>query len=375
LAETTAEPPAEPTLARTPDASRGSEPDRFAVRLRQVVVAAVVGVFLLVTLLWALEQLRGLLILVVFSLFCAFAIEPFVNRLARRGWPRGRATLAVYLVLTVIIGGFATLLGTIVVQQIADLVAGLPDYTRKVADYLQERLGVDLSGTDVAGTARTVGDLSRQIASRAFGFGATVAALLFQLLTVATLTFYFAKDGPRMRRGVCALLPPHRQREVLRAWEIAIDRTASYVYYRSALATLSTIVHAVAFRVLDVPFAVTLGLWVGVVSQFIPTVGTYIAGALPLAVALAESPRTALYVLLFIAVYQQVENYVISPPLSARTMRIHPAVGFIAAIAGVALVGPVGALLALPVVATAQAFLSEYFTRHAIVDSDLLEDV
>jgi predicted PurR-regulated permease PerM len=55
-------------------------------------------------------------------------------------------------------------------------------------------------------------------------------------------------------------------------------------------------------------------------------------------------------------------------------MRIHPALGFIAAIAGVALIGPVGALLALPIVATVQSFASTYLTRHAVVDSDLLED-
>ncbi len=214
----------------------------------------------------------------------------------------------------------------------------------------------------------------REIARRAFGFGATIAATLFQLLTVATLTFYFAKDGPRLRRAVCSLLPPARQREVLRAWEIAIDRTASYVYYRGALAVLSTTVHWVAFTLLDVPFAFTLALWVGVVSQFIPTVGTYLAGGLPIAVALGQSPRTALLTLVVIVIYQQIENYVISPPLSARTMRIHPALGFIAAIAGVALLGPVGALLALPIVATVQSFASTYLTRHAVVDSDLLDD-
>jgi predicted PurR-regulated permease PerM len=348
--------------------------DRFTRRLRAVVVAAVVGVFLLMTLLWALERLRGLLVLVVFSLFCGFALEPAVNRLARRGWSRGTATLAVFFAVAVVFAAFGALFGTIVVQQVTDLVASLPDYTRRVADFLQERLGVDFSQTDVAGSAGTVRDISRSILGGALGFGATVATGLFSLLTIATLTFYAAKDGPRMRRAVCSMLPPARQREVLRAWEIAIDRTASYVYYRVVLAVLSAVVHAVALSLLGVPFAVTLGIWVGLVSQFIPTVGTYIAGVLPLAIALAQDPQTALYVLVFIVVYQQIENYVISPPLSARTMKIHPAVGFIAAIAGVALIGPVGALLALPVVATVQSFLAVYVPKHAIVEDDLLSD-
>jgi predicted PurR-regulated permease PerM len=360
------------TSKKAPDPEPG--PDSFTRRLREVVVAAVGGVFLLLTLLWALERLRGLLVLMLFSLFCGFALEPAVNRLARRGWPRGRATLAVFFALALVVGGFAALFGTIVVQQVTDIVASLPDYTRRVADFLEQRLGVDFSNTDVAGSAGTVSQISRSVLGGALGFGATVATALFSLLTIATLTFYAAMDGPRMRRAVCSMLPAARQREVLRAWEIAIDRTASYVYYRVVLALLSAVVHAVALGLFDVPFAVTLGIWVGLVSQFIPTVGTYIAGTLPIAVALAQSPRTALYVLVFILVYQQIENYVISPPLSARTMKIHPALGFIAAIGGVALIGPVGALLALPIVATVQSFLAVYVPRHEIVEDDLLLD-
>lgn len=349
-------------------------PDQFTRRLREVVVAAVLGVFVLLTLLWALERLRGLLVLMVFSLFCGFALEPAVNRLARRGWSRGRATGVVFLALAVVLAAFGALLGSIVVQQVTDLVRALPDYAREVADFLDDTLGVEVSGADVAGTAGTVGQLSRSVLGGALGFGATVATLLFSLLTVATLIFYAAMDGPRMRRAVCSALPPARQREVLRAWEIAIDRTASYVSYRLVLAVLSGVVHAVALALLDVPFAVSLGIWVGLVSQFVPTVGTYIAGTVPISVALAESPRTALWVLAFIVVYQQVENYLISPPLSARTMKIHPAMGFVAAIAGVALIGPLGALLALPVVATVQSFLAVYVPRHEMVEDDLLLD-
>ena len=346
----------------------------FARRVREVVLAAVVGVFLLLVLLWALERLRGLLVLVVFSLFCGFALEPAVNRLARRGWRRGRATLAVFLALAAVLGGFAALFGSLVARQVTSLVASLPEYARQIATFLEDKVGVDLSGTDIAPTASNVSQISRSVLGGALGFGATVLTLLFSLLTVATLTFYAAKDGPRMRRAVCSALPASRQVEVLRAWDLAIDRTASYVVYRVILATISIVVHAVAFSLFDVPFAFSLALWVGLVSQFVPTVGTYIAGILPIAVALAQDPQKALYVLVFIVVYQQLENYVISPPLSARTMKVHPAVGFVSAIGAVALIGPLGALLALPIVATVQSFLSEYVPRHAVVDNELLEE-
>jgi len=347
---------------------------RFDVRLRKVVLAAVVGISALLALLWVLQRLRGVLLLVVLSLFLGFAIEPAVNRLARRGWSRGRATLAVFGALSLVLGLFAVLLGTVVAGQVADVIDGLPRYARAATAFLEDTMGVELSQSDVAGAVGEAGQVGRVLTRNAFGLGATVLALLFQLLTVATLTFYFAKDGPMMRRAVCSVLPAARQREVLRAWDIAIDRTASYVVYRVTLAALSAVVHVVGFSLLDVPSAVALGLWVGAVSQFIPAVGVYLAGVLPVVVALTQSPRTSLYVLILVVIYQQIENYVISPPLSSRTMKVHPAIGFIAALSGLALFGPIGALLALPVVATVQSFASTYVVRHPIVDDDLLDD-
>ncbi len=348
--------------------------DRFDEQLRKVVLAVVTGVLALLALLWVLVRLRNVLLLVGLSLFLGFAIEPAVNRLARRDWSRGRATLAVFGVLAVVLGLFAALLGTVVVRQVADVIDGLPRYARAATDFLDDRLGIDLSQSDVAGSVGQAGQVGRVLTRNAFGFGATVLALLFQLLTVATLTFYFAKDGPMMRRAVCSLLPAGRQREVLRAWDIAIDRTASYVVYRVTLAVLSAVVHIVGFSLLDVPSAVALGLWVGAVSQFIPAVGVYLAGVLPVVVALTQSPRTSLYVLILVVVYQQIENYVISPPLSSRTMKVHPAGGFIAALSGLALFGPIGALLALPIVATTQSFASTYVVRHPVVEDELLDD-
>jgi predicted PurR-regulated permease PerM len=108
-----------------------------------------------------------------------------------------------------------------------------------------------------------------------------------------------------------------------------------------------------------------------VFSQFVPVIGTYIAGALPIAIALIADPIDALWVLGVILVYQQVENYWFAPRITAQTMDIHPAVAFGGVIAGAALLGPVGALLALPAAATLQAFVSTYVTRHEVVESPL----
>jgi predicted PurR-regulated permease PerM len=101
----------------------------------------------------------------------------------------------------------------------------------------------------------------------------------------------------------------------------------------------------------------------------VPSVGTYLAGALPVLIALLNRPVDALWVLAFIVVYQQVENMALSPRITSRTMALHPAVAFGAVLAGGAIMGPIGALLALPAAASVQALVSSYLHRYEVVTS------
>ena len=135
----------------------------------------------------------------------------------------------------------------------------------------------------------------------------------------------------------------------------------------------SAFVHWIAFQSLGTAAPVALALWVGLISQFIPVVGTYVAGVLPVLITFIDSPLKALAVIIFIILYQQLENFLISPRITARTMEIHPAISFGAAIAGGALLGPVGAILGLPVAAMAVALVSASGQRHELIDNALVE--
>ena len=127
-------------------------------------------------------------------------------------------------------------------------------------------------------------------------------------------------------------------------------------------------------RLLGVPYSIALGLWVGVLSQFVPVIGTYIAAVLPVFVAFFQQPITALWVLIALIAYQQVENFLVAPRITARAMAIHPAVSIGAVIAGASLLGGIGAALALPVAATIQAFISTAVARHDLIESPLLDE-
>jgi predicted PurR-regulated permease PerM len=178
-----------------------------------------------------------------------------------------------------------------------------------------------------------------------------------------------------LRRTLLALFPRKQQLEVLRLWEISTDKIGGYLYSRALMGLFSGLASYTVLRLLGVPFAAPLSIFVGFVSQFVPVVGTYIAYALPVLVALAtEGLRPAVILIAFATIYQQLENLLISPRLSARTMQLHPAVAFVAAMIGGALGGAPAAFLSLPVAAIFQAFGSTFLRRYEVVESSLTQD-
>jgi len=344
---------------------------RWVGRLLALVVLTY---FLSLLALAAFRQLRELFLWLIAALFLSFALEPAVNWLTAHGWRRGVATAAVLFGLGLL--GLVALgaMVPLVIDQVQELITRLPGWLDQISVYTKRWFDVELTGAriieQIKGAQADVGKLAENVAQ----VGQFVLGLIFQILTIALFTFYLVADAPRFRRAVCSVLPPHRQREVLAAWEVAVEKTGGYLYSRLLLAAISASVSFVALTVLGVPFAAPLALFLGFVSQFIPVVGTYIAAAVPLLVALLENPWSALAFLVYVLVYQQVENYLLAPRITARTMALHPAVAFFAALAGGMVSGLLGAFMALPAAAIIQATVSTYLTRHEVVESELTRE-
>lgn len=324
-----------------------------------------------------LHSLRGFSITILVSLFLSFAIEPAVNWLAQRGWRRGIATGLVFVVIFVSSSVFVFAIGSLVVNQVQDFVDDAPIYLDDIETWVNDKFDANVDFDDLRKKLeedKGTNDFLNDAAGKALQFGITALGVLFQMLTIGLFTFYLVADGPRLRRTICSRLRPDRQAQVLRGWELAIDKTGGYLYSRFLLAVISSIAHWVGLSIIGVPYPVALGVWVGVMSQFVPVVGTYLAGALAVVIALLDDPIHGLITLALIAVYQQVENYLLAPRVTAHTLSLHPAVAFAGVIIGAALLGPVGALLALPAAAVIQAVVSSFGERHAVIESDLLAE-
>ncbi|MFF6784077.1 AI-2E family transporter [Streptomyces sp. NPDC012510] len=361
-------PPTRPPAGPGPGAVTSARMPRWLPRA-MVLALSLIAVFQLGS--WAFHQLIGLLINILIAFFLALAIEPAVSWMASKGLRRGFATFLVFLITLVGAAGFVTLLGSMLAGQIIKMVEDFPAYLDSVISWINTTFHTELKRVDIQEGLLRSDWLQKYVQNSATGVldvSAQVLGGLFQLLTIALFSFYFAADGPRLRRALCSVLPPAKQAEVLRAWEIAVDKTGGYLYSRGLMALISGTAHYVLLQYLDVPYAPALAVWVGLVSQFIPTIGTYLAGALPMLIAFTVNPWYALWVLVFVVIYQQFENYVLQPKLTAKTVDIHPAVAFGSVIAGTALLGAVGALIAIPAIATLQAFLGAYVKRYDVTD-------
>jgi predicted PurR-regulated permease PerM len=320
-----------------------------------------------------IKSLKDLLIMLLISLFLSLAIEPAVNALERRGMKRGLATGLLLIGLTLLTVAFLAAIGALLAKQITSLAEKAPDYVTKLETWVNTSFRTKIDTQAVRNKITSTDGPLKNVAGSILGWSTSVLSAIFQLLGVALFTFYMVAEGPKMRRVVCSRLQPGVQERVLEAWEVAMDKTGGYIYSRATLGFFSAACHWVVMIILGVPYNLALAVWVGLISQFLPVIGTYLAGALPVIVALADHPSRAVWLLVFIVLYQQFENYVLLPRITARTMELHAAIAFGAAIAGGAVLGPVGAILALPLAASIQSFLTMYGRRHEIVDSHLTQ--
>ena len=322
------------------------------------------------------HQLSSFLLLLLVSVFLAFAIEPGVNRLARRGWKRGSGT-ALILVSVVAVGIiFVAAIGTQVANQVADVLSNSETYVNESVDFINDTFNANI---DAAGVNESIADPNgpvqrflRNQQSRVFSLSVSALGGILQMLSITLFTFYIVADGPRLRRVICSRLNAERQKTLLYAWDLAIAKTGGYLYSRALLALISAFIHWVAFQALGIPAPIAMALWVGVVSQFLPVIGTYLAGILPLILTLLSTPAKAIAVLAFIVIYQQIENMLVAPRVTARTMHVHAAVAFGSAIIGGAILGPIGAVLALPAAAMVQSLASSWGKRYDVIEDDLL---
>ncbi len=342
----------------------------------QTIWQSIGAVLLTLLAFWAITQARTLVSMLIISFFFSLAMQPAVNRLrSRYGWRRGLAVGTIYL------AGFAFLIFLIwvlipAISQLAQTIGESGgEWLQSLDDWFSDIFGIEIIDpqTSAEMSATVEENLAGWVASvfgTVLGFATSTLGFIFNMATVAMFTFYFTADAPRIQRAVLSLFRPGLQQKIGWTWDEAVTQTGGYFYSRSILMFINGLGFFFTMVLVGVPtaLAIPLALFGAFVSVFIPAVGTYIGGAIPIFVTLAIQGLVAgLVVLGYVLVYQQIENYWLSPKISANTMSLNGGVAFGAALAGGALAGPMGAFMALPVAALITSFISNYAAHHDVV--------
>lgn len=357
--------------APAPGTPTSKRPPRWVPRaLAMAVVAVFVGIFA-----WhALGALKGLFVSVLIALFIALALEPATVWLVRKGWKRGVAAATTLLGSLLAVLVMMALFGNLFAEQLLALGQTVPARYDELRALVLDRFDVTLPESREL-VARALEQFGTDVASGVLLVGTTVVGGIFSAITILLVAYYLVAAGPRVRVAVCSWLPPARQREVLTLWEITQSKVSSYISSRVVLALVSAVCTYVFLLIMGTDFAVPLSVFVGVVSQFVPTIGAYLGGALPVLVALqSQGLPQALAVLAFVIAYQQFENLFLAPKVSAKALEMNAAVSLLVVLAFGAVFGAVGAFLALPVAATIQATATTYLRRHELIESHMLRD-
>jgi predicted PurR-regulated permease PerM len=345
---------------------------------RTAMTVALVGVGLLIAL-WVFSSVSSFLFLLLLAWLLSIAMEPMVLWLGRHGIGRRLAAGLTMILLILVIVGIGALFGQLFRAQLEAAQQALPGAVKATLEWVNSTFRTKLNPDSILTSLQLTPDKLAQLASKygggVLGIFGSVVTVIVDLLTILVFAYYLSADSIALRQLIGSYLPPKYQPVLLTVWTIAVQKTGGFVASKAVLALISAAAHAAFFWLIDVPFWLPLGVLAGIVGQFIPTIGTYIGILLPAVFAITVKPLTVVWIILFATVYQQIENYVLTPRISRRTMDIHPAVALGSVFVGAGLFGPIGAIIGIPVAAAILAILETFRKRHELLPelADLAE--
>ncbi|WP_301175818.1 AI-2E family transporter [Actinomadura geliboluensis] len=321
---------------------------------------AALGVMTAWLLVRAATNAKSTIVMLVVAMFLAVGLNPAVERLRRFGFPRSAAVATVFLVVIMFFAGFVASLVQPVSEQVTELRHNIPEYVQQLQDNKtlaewDKRYGL----LERAEKAVNSEGFQKGLTDTATGIGKVAISGIFQTITILILTLYFLSSLPQIKTFFYKLAPRSRRARVALLGDEILDRIGGYVAGQFTIAFIAGVCSYIFLSILGVKYALALALIVAV-TDLIPLIGATIGAVIVCLVAFLTGNTTDLIAcVIFYVIYQQVENYLVYPRVMKRTVDVQPAVTIVAALVGAALLGVVGALLAIPTAAAISLLVRE----------------
>ena len=336
---------------------------RFPVRTVLAVLAIIIALWILIQVVWITRQV---LTWIFVAVFFAIALGPAVDWLQRRGIRRRGYAVAV---TALAVAGLVALVGWLVIPP---LVAQVNDFATKVPDYVDDLT----KGKGRFGFLETKYHIVERIreavneggASKVFGLSGTavsitksVLTMVAAVITIIALTYFMLLEGPTWMERFYSLFSKERQPRLRRICRDVAGVVGGYVSGNLLISLIAGVSSGLILAILDVEFALALGLLVGILD-LVPLVGATIAAVVVTTVTFLSTDGIwpGLVMLIFFIVYQQLENHLLQPLVYGRTVQLSPLLVLIAVLIGASLAGVLGALGAIPVAGALQVIVLDW---------------
>ncbi|UCR89218.1 AI-2E family transporter [Mycetocola spongiae] len=324
------------------------------------------GVGLGLLILFSIVQLQTILVYIGAALFLALGLDPVVSWLEKKSFPRWAAVLTVVFGALAVIGGLVAMVVPIVVDQISLLIARIPDIQRQLSNtdlvgYLNDQFPAIKFDEMLDQIAKfLLGNISN-IGSQAILVAVGIGSFVVGSLVITILTIYFTASMPMMKRSSYLLVPASKRVRFAELSEQITDSVGRYVIGQIATASFNGVLSFIVLSIIGAPFPPVLAS-IAFFLSMIPLVGTLSGSIIITLICLIPtlgSPLTALAAGIYYLIYMQVEAYLISPRIMSRAVSVPGAVVVIAALSGGALLGLLGALIAIPTAAAIQMIIKQ----------------
>ena len=297
-------------------------------------------------------------ILLGLAFFLAVGLEPAVAWLVRHRVKRGIGVAVVLLGILAIIGGFLAAAIPAVASQITQLVTNAPSYLAQAQDH-SSFLGKLNDKYDVVAKVQSfISTSGTTIADGLIGAGTAIFNGLADTLIVFVLTIYFLADFPRIRAFLYRFMPGSRRPRAILIGDDILTKVGGYVLGNLIISVIAGALTFIWLLSFGVPYPLLLAILVALLD-LVPVIGSTVAGIVVALVALTVSLPVALLTVGFFVIYRLAEDYYLVPRIIGRAVQVPALVTVVAVLVGGALLGILGALVAIPLAAGVLLILRE----------------
>jgi predicted PurR-regulated permease PerM len=337
-------------------------PVRATVPVRTIL--ATIGLILatIVAVLFVM-RVEQVLVWMVIALFFTVALFPVVNWVQRHmTWcRRSLATLVVFLVVVLVLGGLLTAFAVPLATQGTDLAGQLPGIINDaragrgpVGDLLERTNALQFVQNNEARISAFATSLGTPALNLLRGLGTGIVAAV----TIFVLAYLAVLEGPKVVEGTLALFPPRRAERIRRVTRDCAKTVTGYISGNLLISAICGILTYAVLKFSGVQFAALIALFVAI-ADLIPLVGATLGAVVASIAAFLHSVPAGIAVVIFFVIYQQLENHLLQPVIFARTVKLNPLAVLIAILLATELAGILGALLAIPVAGIIQVVLRD----------------